>query len=953
MISLRLVRALATPHLVFACLVAAAGSAASGQVEPAPAATLSSPALAGLPFQPEFTVIFRADDPKALMRPGGVPGVSYNTPTWQVDARKASSLAIKRDVTEAGDGFDETILDGAMRNRAHNLFDAGAVSVLRPREAVRLPDGRIRFLFPEHEHVDLEAYWSAEGAGDFPVLEVSATRKTSGWISIGYTGAPRIAESEAEEGWQPIIWTERRFPAIPYLTSGHMTPLPATLVRSGGITYGVVADPAELPFQPLPLFNNVRFGVALRSADGALSPMVFAPMLGGAGSKGAAGERVTFRHRLVAIAGDVPHAFEMIARQLYGFRDQRHNAIGSLNATLDNMVSYSKTDYAWFVDRLKGCSYSTDVPDAVKNVSSLNPLSLAFVKDDPYLFHHRAKPILEYLLSREKFLFSLDPKQRIQSPSRSMTGPSAPLSEMTAWHRATGGASGAYLETAEALLDSRRVLNLEAPTLGDTWWNRLALYRATGERRWLEQARQGADAYLEARVARPATNFVDEDSIGFFFWPGFTPRWIELLLLHEATGEARYLEAAHRGARLYSLFTWMAPRVPDELVTVNPQGVAPHYWYLARHGYPPIPAAKEEVPAWRVSEIGLTAESSGTSSGHRGIFMTNYAPWMLRIAALTGDRFLHDIARWAVVGRYQNFPGYHMNTGRTTVYEKADYPLRPHDQLSYNSIHYNHILPMASLMLDYLVSDIWAKSGGAIDFPSEYIEGYAYLQSRFYGHAPGRLYDVEGVRLWMPDGLLSADSPELNFLSGHTESGFVVAFANQSAGPVRSRVRVNSAHFVRPPGPGSSVRRWVDNRETSPGSWSDGGIEIEVPAHGIAAIHVDGVKPRIAFERNIRPATAPRAGVLATGPGDARAMILSAGEDRCWAYIYLREDDLKWRSVRLLAKMGGRDIELVDDKYPFEFDFPISASEEPIIFRLEATDLAGRTEAGPEQTLKR
>jgi len=46
----------------------------------------------------------------------------------------------------------------------------------------------------------------------------------------------------------------------------------------------------------------------------------------------------------------------------------------TLNKTLDNIIDYSLSGYTWYVDSLKGYAYATDVPGAVKNVSSLNPL---------------------------------------------------------------------------------------------------------------------------------------------------------------------------------------------------------------------------------------------------------------------------------------------------------------------------------------------------------------------------------------------------------------------------------------------------------------------------------------------------------------------------------------------------------------------------------------------------
>lgn len=70
-----------------------------------------------------------------------------------------------------------------------------------------------------------------------------------------------------------------------------------------------------------------------------------------------------------------------------------------------------------------------------------------------------------------------------------------------------------------------------------------------------------------------------------FFWTGFAPKWIDLLELYETTGEKRYLEAAHRGARLYTQYIWYCPEVPDANITVNPDGKAPHYAYLKQKGH--------------------------------------------------------------------------------------------------------------------------------------------------------------------------------------------------------------------------------------------------------------------------------------------------------------------------------------------------------------------------------
>ena len=197
-------------------------------------------------------------------------------------------------------------------------------------------------------------------------------------------------------------------------------------------------------------------------------------------------------------------------------------------------------------------------------------------------------------------------------------------------------------------------------------------------------------------------------------------------------------------------------------------------------------SAEESVEAWRLSEIGLTPESSTTGMGHRAVFMAHHAPYFLSIAHYTGDDFLRDIARSAVVGRYRNFPGYHINTDRTTAYEKVDFPFRKHEEISVNSFHYNHPFPHISILIDYLVTDAFDKSGERIAFPSRHIEGYGYLQNRFYGMEAGRFYSEKNVWLWLPSGLVEIDDVELNYLSGRSENSLCLAFMNQSDKEVES-----------------------------------------------------------------------------------------------------------------------------------------------------------------------
>lgn len=888
-------------------------------------------------FLPRFTVLYSPDDPNLAMRPAGIADVNYNVATWKTHPGNVSDLPIsQKDAATAGDGFDDRILEARSSGRTVSQRHAAkAVMHVRANGSERRGD-TVFYHFPPSDGFTLKAYLLEEHT-PYPKLHFDFQAKQDGWYSIGYTGAPAKALNEVEEIWQPLIWQEKRFPDKPYLTLAFRCPIPSALVQIGERTVGVLAAPEEFPFNPLPLLQNSRFGITVRNDDGNAQPQLWAPVFGGSGSAMKTGEVFGFSCLLPDIGQSLTYAYEDIAREVFGFRAMRKNELSSLNEVIDRMTDYALSEYAWFIDSLKGCAYSTDVPGAVKNVSSLNPVNIATVLDNRRMFEERAYPTMEYMLSREKFLFALDKEQKIQNPSRKLAGPVAPISELTALYTIFGKKNPFLRSLAEQEFGNRRVRNLDVVESSDNWINAMHLYRATGAEVYLKAATDGADKYISERVDSKQREFKDPFAGGYFFWPAFTNRWIELLELYELTQKQAYLDAAHDGARHYAQFCWMSPAVPDHEVTVNEGGKAPMYWYLKSKGHKQMYYPEETVPAWRVSEIGLTPESSGTSTGHRAIFMANYAPWMLRLGYYANDTFLQEIARDAIVGRYRNFPGYHMNTARTTAYEKADYPLRPHEELSVNSFHYNHIMPMISMLLDYLVTDAFVKSDGRIAFPSEYIEGYAYLQNKIYGHHPGTFENETDVQLWMPPQLLRIDQVELNYLAARKGDKLYLAFMNQSDAPVSARVLVNDS--------------LVQCNDPSQCRFS-----VSVGPSGIQTVVLENVTIHPAIQDKMVAVTddVVENDYLEIPTGNAKAMLLRLNDMSNTVYLYLSDDEERVRSARIsYTDSAGRKQTVVDHHYPYEFTIPLNSRQQGLQFSLEVEDPKGRIERSGDLRLGR
>lgn len=884
-------------------------------------------------FAPRFTVMRRDDDPK--LRSTLDRSVMFKVPIWK----------------SVRDGQDTS-----------NFYEAANPVVVTATKG-EIKNGKVVWTFaPQPTEFSLEAEVSLLAGRGEPRIAFRFTPRRVGYYSVGYTGAPEMPPAEIASVWQPLVWQERRFPSQSYFSMEHMCPLPAVLVERAGTTVGVIADPSEAPFR-LPGFDNSRFGVLVRNEKGNAQPMIFAPVLGHPSSRMNANQALDFSFQLVVQAGGWFESYQHIARDIFKFKDYRENATGSLNDTLENMIAFAMDDrYSGWVEDLKAFDYTTDVPGTVKLVSALHPLSLALITDSEEMYRRRALPMTEYLMSRQKYLFATKEGITRQNASHLMQGPSAEVSELAALHLMSQKRAAVFRRYVEDLYDKPRALNLEMLSEGASWQNALARYRMSGAAEFLAQAKAGADRYLAARIATPQTDFADvRIGRGGQFWTDFAPKWIDLLELYEETKERKYLNAAAAGAKLYTAYVWLQPMIPAGETIINKDGEVGKYNYGNRLFENPqaMRAPEQMVPAWRVSQIGLTPEASNTYEDNPAILLTHYAAYMLRLSYYTNNQFFHDIARSAIVGRYANYPGYDINGEYTTVYARPDYPLRPFHELTYNNIYFNHVWPHIALLMDYLLSEAFVRSNGQINFPARYAQGYAYLQSKVYGDRAGEFYGDKNVRLWMPAKLLRTNEIQVNYVAGYGNDNFYLALFNQSARPVTVRVRLNPDVVPIEAGKSYPARTWQENKAASQLQMKGGEVTVAVKEHGVTALAIDGLKvvPQFqqkVFSANVAPLSSESYRTIDSPFGKVTGMMISLGGDLTNAFVWLEATEKQLKQVKLRYQLDGAAKEIVDARYPFEFSLPLRETDAAFTYVVEGTTTTtNETVTTPSVELKR
>lgn len=780
-----------------------------------------------------------------------------------------------------------------------NPFSVGHRVVMKPARALAEAN-RVRWEYDATGEFALAAELSLPADGGDPLVSLTLTPKRAAFFSVAFTGAPDAALHETL--LVPQECDARGHKLFNFVMSEADLRLPRAHVATKDGNVALVADPGECRFR-LPNFRDSRFGFMLSSEGGRLKPVLLAPLLGGPESKMRAGVPWRFTFRCVLRAGDWKDTFAHIARDIHGFRDQRDNSgPGSLNDCLARVMDFLANrrggNRALWDGQQKYYDYFTDKTGVFKPFSPLYGLGAAIVTDDEEFFRTRARPAVEYALSRRSLIFApydnSDNKQA-NSAQRNVGAPCI---------------GGEQLASLDVLFQGR------SPVLR-------------------------ALASADTRKARGRPSPQSEE--GFF----------DLLDRASETRDAQDIAAAREAAYHNAAKLNLYPAPPDATVTMDRGGLAPvHLHSLGRHknqwGFPPpqpLRVPEQTVPAWRIARIGLP------SLAYPIEYWMNTHGAMMRTAALAHDDLLRDIARWGMVGRFGNFPGDNRSQD-SLVPERPDAVERAPWEWNFATVNAGHAWDFAGAVIDFLVSDAFERSRGAIDFPAESAAGSSF-RVRIYGAKPGSFYDDENVRLWLSRGLVASDNPQLDWLAAHGNGQLYLALVNQSFRDERASITLDHALAECRDG---DARCWRNNTPAEPVSVASNALSVVVPAKGIVALAIPAnVKPRLQaklYDADSAALPAQSFTTVSASFGKIHATLLRAGRGLTSAFIYTEALPENVIAARLRWRQGdGEWREMTDDIYPYEFTPELRDDGGTFEAVLEIEDVNQRRQRSPAITL--
>ncbi|WP_233509579.1 hypothetical protein [Pedobacter chinensis] len=847
--------------------------------------------------------------------------IRYNKyyPTWDSQTPKAYFVFNdqKHAVHKTGDDF--------------NPFEAGNLSEAIPIAAKTVDKQMIEVQYVTRNGSTITGLWSLLPGQLHIRLRLICKTARPGYYSMGVAAFQPIAQDELENVLMAPMFQFKRLSDGPQMMITAMMQQPVTIVSSKtpqGTVSSYVAAAPELFKKDWGSVDYAPAGFTLKNHNNQIQPVMFSPVLGMSDSKYRAGELIDRQFVIGVAPGNWDMAMDDVSKEVFEVRDYRKQEQLSLTDAVFNMIELFKNDNAaGWAAQLKGFYDIEGDPTTAPTVVNATPLlnvALSVLQNDEDFYIKRSLPTIEFTLSRSGYRWAIDIVPTAFNATRKTLEMNPLTSQFTTSyyvgldHLLNG--LNPWIKAIALPGDSLRTAKGYSTDF-HSWNQALWAYRLTGQAKWLQLAKKDADLFIQRKIYSNTNNVLSH--IPFYNTTFYAPWW-DLLDLYESTKDTKYLKAAEYGAYFTIAGIRSYPKVNDTLQTIHQgnryDGVTRIWWKgnePYRLGFPrkKDDVLEKKVPEWLVSPVGLGLEQPSTyftrvkGQTVHPVFMSSWAPHLLRLFQYVNKPIYETYARNAVIGRFTNYPGYY-STGFTDVHMAPDFPYKGPDL---SSIYYHHIPPHLAFSLDYLITETMQRANGNVMFPYSKQEGFVWFNNRIYGGGKGKVFGDSEVVLRMHKELVTVQNPGINYVTAVSDKNFWILLSSEVDSEQKVAVQWNKAANAQKEG---TALGYENNGQSAALNFKESKLEVTVPAKGFKAIAVPlAAAPVVAKYSPVKEGMK----VFDLGAPWGRIYLFRIrspfGWDTC--YGFAETAPLKNHSVTVTCNKNVQQI----NQYPYEWSF--------------------------------
>lgn len=837
-----------------------------------------------------------------------------------------------------------------------NPYLAGNISEAIPVKAVNEGKDVIRVDYATRGNHTVTGYWRLPGNASHVELYIKFTPVQEGCYSLGVQALHALLPANINNVLLPPLFQYKRIPETPQMLVSSMMQQPLAIVETsfngGKVSAFVSGDDTTFPND----WGGVDYspmGFAIKNHSNTVQPTAFSPVMGMKDSKLSAGQSIERKFIIGFTGKGWNETLEYISENVYHVRDYRRQEELSLTETMFNIIDLMRDPgYGGWDSKMKGFYDIEGKPTKAPTVVHAAPLAIigaAVTAHDEDLYISHALPTIEYTLSRKGYRWSTQTtgegyNKDIETLRFAPFESQFTTSYFEGLYRLLGKKNPWLRDVALPGGSLRTARGYSFPTL--SWVQALYAYRMTGDEKWLRTAQQTARRDIDMHIY---TNSMKPVRYTGFYNTAMYGAWWDLIDLYETTGQREYLDAARYGAAHTIAGIRNYPAVRDTVQTIHEgnkyNGNTTMWWKGSekyRLGFPRSAgdAPEHDVPAWKVSPVGLGFEQPSTyflrAKGKlvRPVFMSSWAPHFLRLNQHTGIKTFETYARNAVIGRFSNYPGYYA-TGYTDITMNREFPYKGPDV---SSIYYHHIPPHLAFTADYLVSEAIQRSEGRISFPYGKQEGFVWFSNRIFGGEAGTVFDDTEAHLWMKRGLIESSNPSINYVTAISGSRFWIILSGENS--VNANTTIHLSEEIVRILPDGGITVYDANGKKQSIKIDGNTLEAEIPAKGFRA-----------FALPVSEGNSPFYGTASIPVLKEGMKTADSGTDAGRIYAYRIRSPFGWDSVFGFCETPpaeGLTVEIdcngdtrTVSTYPFEWSIIKFKPEDTIHMKIHIKDSKG------------